>query len=539
MTFCLQSPRSAVSGTRDPHTISYPPPMKRSLQVLVVAFICLVGAGISQGISQQAGAQSPSLNSDSAEINAVHRIYQDFLGRRATTSELDRFVPRFGVGQDENDVRARVLGSRAFFEHVGATRGDFVNAVYRQVLGRSPTDSEFTDTRRRLANSQLSLRLARQGLADELLDRADYDPDGLGVREIVLHTNNAGDITRFAFELDEAFETTDATSLTVSIGGQEVSGQVRVRAFEQTISLVPDQPVERFGKIVALAFVGQDGTTRLADISAASNRLPPRTPDAAPWPDRVFEDQRVIANYGSHVTSRLGVLGETGPEAAVTRVQAAAAPFSEPGRPAIGAFEMIVTVAQASAGGDGNFSHPSELDGVEEWIDIAEKAGVYVILDIQPGRSDFLTESVRYESLLLRPHVGLALDPEWRMGPTQRPGQVVGQVSAAEVNQVSAWLSDLTLENDLPEKIFMIHQFQERMITNREDLIDRPGLATVIHADGFGGRSEKQATYSRIHVDEPFYNGFKLFIDEDRNIYQPAEVLSFTSNPVPDFVSYQ
>lgn len=287
--------------------------MKRSLQVLVVAFICLVGAGISQGISQQAGAQSPSLNSDSAEINAVHRIYQDFLGRRATTSELDRFVSRFGVGQDENDVRARVLGSRAFFEHVGATRGDFVNAVYRQVLGRSPTDSEFTDTRRRLANSQLSLRLARQGLADELLDRADYDPDGLGVREIVLHTNNAGDITRFAFELDEAFETTDATSLTVSIGGQEVSGQVRVRAFEQTISLVPDQPVERFGKIVALAFVGQDGTTRLADISAASNRLPPRTPDAAPWPDRVFEDQRVIANYGSHVTSRLGVLGETGP----------------------------------------------------------------------------------------------------------------------------------------------------------------------------------------------------------------------------------
>ena len=513
--------------------------MKRSLQVLLVAIICLVGAGIGQAVTQPAGAQTPSLNSDSAEINAVHRIYQDFLGRRATARELDRFVPRFGLGQDENDVRARVLGSRAFFTHVGATRGEFITAAYREVLGRAPTDSEFATTRRNLANSSLSLRMARQGLAADLLDRANYDPDGLGIREIVLHTNAAGDITRFAFELDESFAATDATSLTVSIAGQDVSGEVRVRAFENIISLLPDEPVERSGKIVALAFVGQNGTTRLADISALSNFLPARTPEFPQWPDRVFEDQRVIANYGSHVTSALGVLGETGPEAAVTRVQAAAAPFSEPGRPAIGAFEMIVTVAQGSAGGDGNFSHPSDLDDVEEWIDIAEAAGVYVILDIQPGRSDFLTESVRYESLLLRPHVGLALDPEWRMGPTQRPGQVVGRVTAAEVNQVSKWLSDLTLENDLPEKIFMIHQFQERMITNREDLIDRPGLATVIHADGFGGRSEKQATYSRIHVDEPFYNGFKLFIDEDRNIYQPTDVLSFTDNPVPDFVSYQ
>ena len=140
---------------------------------------------------------------------------------------------------------------------------------------------------------------------------------------------------------------------------------------------------------------------------------------------------------------------------------------------------------------------------------------------------------------MLRPNVGLALDPEWRMGPNERPGQRVGTVTAAEVNQVSAWLSNLTLQNDLPEKIFIVHQFQERMISNREDLIDRPGLATVIHADGFGSRPEKQATYSRIHVDPPFYNGFKLFIDEDRGIYQPAEVLSFTENPVPDFVSYQ
>ena len=515
--------------------------MQRLRRVAVLAFITLVGAGIIQAISLQAGAQAapPTLNAEAAETNAIHRIYRDFLGRRATPEEIDRFLPRFGVGQSENDVRARVLGSRAFFFHVGANRGDFVRAVYQEVLGRAPTEDEFLGTRRGLARSPLSLRLARQGVAQRLLERANYDPDGLGVREIVLHTNQAGDVVRFAFELDEPFESTDPTSLSVSIGGRSLTGTTRVRAFEDIISFVPDEPVDRFGKIVALAFVAQDGTTRLADISTPSNSLPPRTTDHPEWPSRVFADQRVIAHYGSHVTSRLGVLGETGPEAAATRVMAEAARFDEPGRPAVGAFEMIVTVAQGSPGGDGDFSHPSDLDEVAEWIDVAEEAGLYVILDIQPGRSDFLTESVRYESLLLRPNVGLALDPEWRMGPNERPGQRVGTVTAAEVNQVSAWLSNLTLQNDLPEKIFIVHQFQERMISNREDLIDRPGLATVIHADGFGSRSEKQATYSRIHVDPPFYNGFKLFIDEDRGIYQPAEVLSFTENPVPDFVSYQ
>ena len=41
---------------------------------------------------------------------------------------------------------------------------------------------------------------------------------------------------------------------------------------------------------------------------------------------------------------------------------------------------------------------------------------MYVVLDLQPGRTDFLTQAKRYEPLLALPHVGLALDPEWRLG---------------------------------------------------------------------------------------------------------------------------
>jgi len=141
--------------------------------------------------------------------------------------------------------------------------------------------------------------------------------------------------------------------------------------------------------------------------------------------------------------------------------------------------------------------------------------------------------------LLLEPHVGLALDPEWRMKPHQRPGQVVGQVSAAEINEVSAWLSDLVVSNGLPEKMFIVHQFQTRMITDRDQLVDRPGLATIIHADGFGGRAIKLDTYRAIQVGPPFWNGFKLFIDEDTWMFRPADVLAFEGVPVPDLITYQ
>ena len=72
------------------------------------------------------------------------------------------------------------------------------------------------------------------------------------------------------------------------------------------------------------------------------------------------------------------------------------------------------------------------------------RAGMYVMLDLQPGRTDFLTQAQRYEELLAEPHVGLALDPEWRLGPNQRHMAQIGSVGVDEVNAVAAWLAGLT-----------------------------------------------------------------------------------------------
>jgi len=98
------------------------------------------------------------------------------------------------------------------------------------------------------------------------------------------------------------------------------------------------------------------------------------------------------------------------------------------------------------------------------------------------GRTDFLTEARRYEDLLREPDVGLALDPEWRLGPDQRHLEQVGTVDASEVNEVSAWLAGivrdyvngLDVDEHAPEDVlFEVGTMQLRL----SDLYGGVGLA--------------------------------------------------------------
>ncbi len=265
-------------------------------------------------------------------------------------------------------------------------------------------------------------------------------------------------------------------------------------------------------------------------------------PPAASGPScptqQIFPNFRIVALYGTDSSAALGVLGEQPPEAAAARLEQVMAPYrAVSDRPILGAFELIVTVAQAGPGPSGLYRAPSSDEFVQRYLDAARAHGLMLILDIQPGRSDFLTEVQRYEKFLRQPDVHLALDPEWRVGPNSVPGKVVGQVSAAEVNSVADWLAAIVAQEKLPEKLFVIHQFQVRMITDRATLRDPAGLAVTIHMDGFGTRGEKLNTYSFTKAAPPFHNGFKLFYDEDVNMFSPAETLALS--PVPDLVTYQ
>lgn len=254
----------------------------------------------------------------------------------------------------------------------------------------------------------------------------------------------------------------------------------------------------------------------------------------------IFPRHVVVAYYGTAGTGALGVLGETGPERAAVRVEKAARPFGiASGRTVLPAFELITTVADRQPGPDGDYSSELAPEAVERYLAAARRAKMLLLLDFQPGRADFLDQVKRYERFLLEPEVGVALDPEWKLTADQRPLHQIGTSAAAPLNAVSAYLADLTVKNGLPEKIFMIHQFKSYQLPDRDKIVDRPGLATVLHVDGFGPRGSKLETYGILHSrTRQFVNGFKLFYDEDTNLFSPAEVLARV-RPQPELFSYQ
>ena len=250
--------------------------------------------------------------------------------------------------------------------------------------------------------------------------------------------------------------------------------------------------------------------------------------------------RRLVAAYGHPSTPGLGVLGEQKPEEAVERLQAIAEGYGADGSSILPTFEIIATVASASAGGDGDYSRETGLEAIRPWIETAAANGMYVVLDLQPGRSDFLSQAMLYEEFLRLPHVGLALDPEWRLEPHQVHLRQVGTVDAAEINQVVDWLAEIVREEALPQKLLIVHQFRFSMITNRELIETRPELAVMIHMDGQGSLSDKYNTWNALtgQADaERFYWGWKNFYDEDSPMATPEQVLELSPNIV--YVSFQ
>lgn len=248
------------------------------------------------------------------------------------------------------------------------------------------------------------------------------------------------------------------------------------------------------------------------------------------------------AMYGHPGAPQLGVLGEQGVRASVERVERLARKYRRISTAEfVPTFEVIATVASSSAGKDKNYSTEASVASLRPLVDAAEKAGIYVVLDLQPGRSDFLSQARKYRSLLERPHVGLALDPEWRLTKKQKHLVQIGSVTAAEINRTSAWLADLTREKSLPQKVFVLHQFSSSMIKHRGRVdTSHPELATVIHVDGSGPQGAKQGTWKTLRKDAPrgVGWGWKNFVDEDDPMLDARQTWRRVK-PHPDLITYQ
>lgn len=245
----------------------------------------------------------------------------------------------------------------------------------------------------------------------------------------------------------------------------------------------------------------------------------------------------MVAFYGHPSAPVLGVAGEGPPSRALSRLLDQAAPYAASGRETVPVFEMIATLVTAAPGADGLYRSRADEPELRAYLDEIRTVGGRLVLDIQPGRADVVDEARAYENLLIEPDVGLALDPEWVVGPTQTPAGRIGTLDAADINRVSRYLSRLAADHGLPPRILIIHRFRAAMVTNTDAIVDRPGVRIIFHADGEGGPAAKIADYDNL-LPPRFERGFKIFYDEDTNRLTPREVLA-RLDPLPVYVSYQ
>src|SRR5829696_8883882 len=291
------------------------------------------------------------------------------------------------------------------------------------------------------------------------------------------------------------------------------------------------------GAATAGAMTGAGGDESLPHSDAAEAAAAPEPPQLPRGGRSIFPQHRVVAYYGAPQDDELGALGIGTPASAARRLERQAKPYARPDRPVLPALELIAVIANADAGDDGMYRARQTDAVIRRYLRAARRAKALLLLDIQPGASDFFTEATRLERWLREPDVGLALDPEWRVQAGQVPGQVIGSVDSREVNAVTAWLDRLSAQHDLPEKLVVIHQFTDDMVDDTT-LKPRDRLEIVLNADGFGTAPVKKSKYHAFTRRAPGFDpGFKLFYDEDVGLMSPRQVLRM--RPPPDFVVYE
>jgi hypothetical protein len=270
-----------------------------------------------------------------------------------------------------------------------------------------------------------------------------------------------------------------------------------------------------------------------------------------PLPGAILPFKRIVAYYGNLYSKNMGVLGEYPPSVMLPKLLAtcklwAAADTATPVLPAL---HYICVTAQGSPGKDGKYRLRMPGKHIDSILHMAASIGAIVFLDVQVGFSNVQTEIPLLEKYLVLPNVHLGIDAEFAMKPGTKVGKNVGSYDAADVNWCAEYLAKLVKAHNLPPKVFVVHRWTEKMITNYKQIRLRPEVQIVMDMDGWGPQQLKVDTYKNYEAAQPVqFTGFKLFYKNDvktlkkvkfaaTTMMTPAQVLALKPSPI--YIQYQ
>ena len=213
-----------------------------------------------------------------------------------------------------------------------------------------------------------------------------------------------------------------------------------------------------------------------------------------PLPGAILPFNRIVAYYGNMYSKNMGVLGQYEPVEMRKKLMAEVKEWraADTLTPVIPALHYICVTAQADAGRNGLHNLRMPFSQIDKVIEMAKPINALVFLDIQVGFSTVQTELPLLEKYLKMPNVHFGIDPEFSMKEGSVPGKRIGTFDAADNNYVTGYLSALCKKYNLPPKVFVVHRFTKRMITNYQDIKLHNNVQFVMDMDGWGGPDLKE-----------------------------------------------
>lgn len=264
-----------------------------------------------------------------------------------------------------------------------------------------------------------------------------------------------------------------------------------------------------------------------------------------PLPGAILPFKTVIAFYGNLYSKQMGILGELPRKQMLAKLKSEMANWKAADstldlQPAL---HYIAVTAQTLPGKAGKYRLRMPFHQIDSVLSMAKEIDAIVFLDIQVGLSTIQQELPEFEKYLKMPNVHIGIDPEFSMKTGHAPGKVVGSYDAADINFVTDYLAKIVRENNIPPKIFVVHRFTQKGVTNYKNIKTTPEVQIVMHMDGWGAPARKVGTYkSFIHREPVQFTGFKIFYKNDvirskARLMTPEELLSLKPRPV--YVQYQ
>ena len=81
--------------------------------------------------------------------------------------------------------------------------------------------------------------------------------------------------------------------------------------------------------------------------------------------------------------------------------------------------------------------------------------------------------------------------------------------------------------------MLIVHQFEDDMIFNKDQISPVPGVQFVLDMDGFGAADAKIGNYAHFVRDQLIeFGGIKLFYRQDDPLLTPTEIVALEPDPL-------